>query len=165
MSFLNLPYIAAATPPEYEVRIIDEEYEEIDFESNPWLVALSAQTPVAPRAYDVARLFREKGVKTVMGGVHASTLPQEALQYVDAVIIGEGEFVWKDVLSDLEKGTLKDIYIDGEEFTMNGNRVRLELVEHTTASIPVRNDDSPEDETPPEEDSGSPDEESAKVIS
>ena len=61
--------------------------------------------------------------------------------------------------------TLKDIYIDGEEFTMNGNRVRLELVEHTTASIPVRNDDSPEDETPPEEDSGSPDEESAKVIS
>jgi radical SAM superfamily enzyme YgiQ (UPF0313 family) len=120
MSFLNLPYIAAATPPEYEVRIIDEEYEEIDFESKPWLVALSAQTPVAPRAYEVARLFREKGVKTVMGGVHASTLPQEALQYVDAVIIGEGEFVWKDVLSDLENGTLKDIYDGGSDHELKG---------------------------------------------
>ncbi|MFC1883459.1 B12-binding domain-containing radical SAM protein, partial [Thermodesulfobacteriota bacterium] len=120
MSFLNLPYIAAASPPEYEVRIIDEEHEEIDFESNVWLVALSAQTPVAPRAYEVAGLFKEKGVKTVMGGVHASTLPEEALQHVDAVIIGEGEFVWKDVLSDHEKGELKNVYNGGADHELKG---------------------------------------------
>jgi radical SAM superfamily enzyme YgiQ (UPF0313 family) len=120
MSFLNLPYIAAATPPEYEVRIIDEEHEEIDFESNVWLVALSAQTPVATRAYEVAELFKEKGVKTVMGGVHASTLPEEALQHVDAVIIGEGEFVWKDILSDLEKGELKNVYQGGADNELKG---------------------------------------------
>ena len=61
--------------------------------------------------------------------------------------------------------TLKDIYIDGEEFTMNGNRVRLELVEHNTASIPVRNEDSPEEETPSKEGSTPQDDTSAKVIS
>ena len=61
--------------------------------------------------------------------------------------------------------TLKDIYIDGEEFTMNGNRMRLELVEHTTASIPVQKDDEPEEETSSQEDSTSQNDTSAKVIS
>jgi radical SAM superfamily enzyme YgiQ (UPF0313 family) len=113
MGFLNLPYLAAVTPPDYEVAIVDEEHEEINFDDNAWLVALTAQTPVAPRAYEVAKAFKERGITTVMGGVHASTLPEEALQYVDAVIIGEGEFVWSQVLADLENRTLKPVYESG----------------------------------------------------
>jgi len=120
MAFLNLPYLAAVTPPDYEVQIIDEEHEEINFNTNPWLVALTSQTPVAPRAYEVARLFRKRGVTTVMGGVHASIQPEEALQHVDAVICGEGEFVWPQVLADLEDGSLKPVYRSGTRYELNG---------------------------------------------
>jgi len=113
MAFLNLPYLAAVTPVHYEVEIIDEEYEKIIFDANVWLVALTAQTPVSVRAYEVADEFRKLGVKTVMGGPHASTRPDEALKHVDAVIIGEGEFVWPRMLSDLENGELNPVYEGG----------------------------------------------------
>jgi len=110
MAFLNLPYVAAVTPAGYDVRIVDEEHETIDFDEPVWLVALSAQTPVAPRAYEIAREFKKRGITVVMGGIHASTLPDEALAYVDAVIIGEGEPVWQGVLQDLEAGRLRKTY-------------------------------------------------------
>ena len=118
MSFLNLPYLAAVTPPVYDVRILDEEHEAIDFSGAPWLVALTAQTPVAPRAYEIADRFRRRGVTVVMGGVHASTLPQEALEHVDAVIVGEGEFIWQELLADLEKGSLRERYRSGTEHAL-----------------------------------------------
>jgi radical SAM superfamily enzyme YgiQ (UPF0313 family) len=120
MAFLNLPYLAAATPPHYEVEIVDEEYRSINFDEPLWLVGLTAQTPVAPRAYEVADAFRRRAVPVVMGGVHASTLPEEALEHVDSVIIGEGEFVWKQVLSDLEQGGLKQLYQGGIDHGLEG---------------------------------------------
>jgi len=120
MPFLNLPYLAAVTPAHYDVSIIDEEHEQVNFEADASLVALSAQTPVAPRAYQIAKEFKARGIPVVMGGVHASTLPEEALQYVDAVIIGEGEFVWKDVLDDFEKGELKSVYTSGTDYNLAG---------------------------------------------
>jgi radical SAM superfamily enzyme YgiQ (UPF0313 family) len=110
MAFLNLPYLAAVTPEGYQVEILDEQYEEIPFETDIWLVALTAQTPVSVRAYEVADRFRSLGVTTVMGGPHASTCWEEALRHVDAVIVGEGEFVWPQVLSDLENGQLRPVY-------------------------------------------------------
>ncbi len=119
MSFLNLPYLAAVTPPEYSVRIIDEEHEQIDFSEDVWLVALTAQTPVAPRAYEIADRFRARNITVVMGGVHASTLPQEALNHVDAVIMGEGEFVWEKLLSDFESGSLQQVYRSGIDHSLN----------------------------------------------
>jgi radical SAM superfamily enzyme YgiQ (UPF0313 family) len=118
MAFLNLPYMAAVTPEEYDSQIIDEQYQEIDFNADAWLVALSAQTPVAPRAYEVAKAFKKRGITTVMGGVHASTCPDEALKYVDAVIIGEGEFVWPQVLKDLENGRLRSTYEGGTSYNL-----------------------------------------------
>ena len=120
MSFLNLPYLAAVTPSDYAVQIVDEQHEPVDFNADVWLVALSAQTPVAPRAYTVAARFRARGIPVVMGGVHASTLPDEALQHVDAVIVGEGEFVWPRVLADLEAGRLKSIYQSGTSSGLAG---------------------------------------------
>lgn len=118
MAFLNLPYMAAVTPEKYDLQIIDEQYQEIDFNADAWLVALSAQTPIAPRAYEVAKAFKKRGITTVMGGVHASTRPDEALQFVDAVIIGEGEFVWPQVLRDLENGRLQPTYEGGTSYNL-----------------------------------------------
>ena len=110
LSFLNLPYLAAVTPPDIEVKIIDEAFEEVNFDEKLDLVGLTAQTPVAPRAYQIAAEFKKRGVPVVMGGVHASMLPEEALQHVDAVLVGEAEEVWPDLIEDLRKGQLKRIY-------------------------------------------------------
>jgi radical SAM superfamily enzyme YgiQ (UPF0313 family) len=110
LGFLNLPYVAAVTPPDVEVKIVDEAFEKIDFEEKPDLVGLTAQTPVAPRAYQIAMEFRKRGVPVVMGGVHASMLPEEALQYVDAVVIGEAEEIWPILIEDFRKGQLKKVY-------------------------------------------------------
>ena len=115
LSFLNLPYVAAVTPPDIEVKIIDEAFEEVNFDEKLDLVGLTAQTPVAPRAYQIAAEFKKRGVPVVMGGVHASMLPQEALQHVDAVVIGEAEEIWSNLIQDLRKAQLGRIYV-GSEF-------------------------------------------------
>lgn len=120
LGFLNLPYLAAMTPPGYTVEILDEEWQTIDFNAPVALVALSGQTPVANRAYRIADDFRKRGVPTLMGGVHASTLPEEAAAHVDAVVIGEGEFVWAEILADLENGGLKKFYRSGSEHALQG---------------------------------------------
>jgi radical SAM superfamily enzyme YgiQ (UPF0313 family) len=114
LSFLNLPYVAAVTPPDIEVKIIDEAFEEVNFDEKLDLVGLTAQTPVAPRAYQIAAEFKKRGVPVVMGGVHASMLPQEALQHVDAIVIGEAEEIWPNLIQDLRRGQLGRIYVGSE---------------------------------------------------
>lgn len=110
LSFLNLPYIAAVTPPEIEVKMVDEVYEKVPFDEKFDLVGITAQTPVAPRAYQIAQEFKKRGIPVVMGGVHASMLPEEALRYVDTVVIGEAEEIWPKLIEDLKKGQLRQIY-------------------------------------------------------
>jgi radical SAM superfamily enzyme YgiQ (UPF0313 family) len=110
LSFLNLPYVAGVTPPDVEVKIVDEAFQKVDFDEKVDLVGITAQTPVVPRAYEIAEEFKKRGVPVVMGGVHASMLPEEALQHVDAVLVGEAEEVWPDLIEDLRKGQLKRIY-------------------------------------------------------
>ncbi len=114
LSFLNLPYVAAVTPPGVELKIVDEAFEKIPFEEKVDLVGITAQTPVAPRAYQIAEEFRKRGIPVVMGGVHASMLPQEALQHVDAVVVGEAEGVWPDLIEDLRRGQMRRIYVGSE---------------------------------------------------
>src|SRR4030042_2449963 len=114
LSFLNLPYIAAVTPPGVEVEIVDEAFDQINFEEKVDLVGITAQTPVAPRAYRIADEFKRRGIPVVMGGVHASMLPQEALQHVDAVVVGEAEAVWPGLIEDLRKGQMRRGYGGGE---------------------------------------------------
>ena len=121
LSFLNLPYVAAVTPPGVELKIVDEAFEKIDFDEKVDLVGMTAQTPVAPRAYQIAEEFRKRGIPVVMGGVHASMLPQEALQHVDAVVVGEAEGVWPDLIEDLRRGQMRRIYV-GTEWT-NASRL------------------------------------------
>ncbi|MBM4347829.1 MAG: B12-binding domain-containing radical SAM protein, partial [Deltaproteobacteria bacterium] len=110
IGFLNLPYVAAVTPSDVEVRIVDEAFEKINFEEKPDLVGLTAQTPAAPRAYQIADQFRKREVPVVMGGVHASMLPDEALRHVDAVVIGEAEEIWPQLIEEFKRGHLKRVY-------------------------------------------------------
>ena len=75
--------------------VIDEKVEGIDFKQHADIVGITAMTPAANRAYEIADSFRQRGVKVVMGGMHVSKLPEEALQHCDAVVIGEAENLWQ----------------------------------------------------------------------
>ena len=108
--YLSLTTLAALTPQELEVRIIDENVEAVDFDSRPDLVAISLLTPLALRGYEIADRFRSRGVPVVVGGVHATMMPEEARQHADAVVIGEGEFLWPEVVADFLKGGLQPYY-------------------------------------------------------
>lgn len=106
---LNLPYIAALTPPHYAIEVLDENIE--PFQMRPAdLVGITAYTSTVHRAYTIARTFRERGVPVVMGGIHVSMLPDEALAHCDAVVIGEAETVWGRLLADFEAGRLQRRY-------------------------------------------------------
>jgi radical SAM superfamily enzyme YgiQ (UPF0313 family) len=107
---LSLASLAAVTPPDWEVELADEALSPVDFSTEADLVALTAMTPLAPRAYAIADRFRARGTKVVMGGFHASNLPDEALRHVDAVVIGEGEVSWPRLLQDFRKGELQRTY-------------------------------------------------------
>jgi radical SAM superfamily enzyme YgiQ (UPF0313 family) len=105
----GLAYLAALTPPDWEMRMIDENVEPLDSEEAD-LVALTAYTCNAPRAYEISEEYRQRGSKTVMGGVHASMLPDEASRFVDSVVVGEAEPVWQQVLNDFDKGQMRPLY-------------------------------------------------------
>lgn len=107
---LSLAMIARYTPEHYDVKIVDEAVEELDFDTPVDLVGVTCMTPLAPRAYEIATRFRERGVTVVMGGIHASYMTEEALRYVDAAVVGEGENLWPRVLEDFEKGNLQKVY-------------------------------------------------------
>jgi radical SAM superfamily enzyme YgiQ (UPF0313 family) len=107
----SLFIIPALTPPEYRVTIINQKlsWNDRDF-AGGGLVGISCATGNVVSGYRIADRYRQAGAKVVMGGVHASHLPQEALEHCDAVVIGEAESVWPQVVGDYEKGELKRIY-------------------------------------------------------
>ena len=111
---LGLTLLASLFPKDYEVKIINEAIEEIDFNANVDLVGITGLTCVIRRAYAVADRFRERGVKVILGGVHASLLPGEAKEHSDAVFIGEAEGRLEKILSDFEAGALKPFYKNQE---------------------------------------------------
>lgn len=106
---LPLAYLAACTPGHYDVRILDEYVEPLEFEPAD-IVGITSYTSHIVRAYEIAQQYRNAGVPVVMGGIHASMLPEEALNYCDAVVVGEAEDLWPRVLQDFERGRLKSIY-------------------------------------------------------
>ncbi len=107
---LNLLYLAALTPRDIEVTLTDEHVDKIDFEEEVDLVGITSLTATAPRAYEIADEFRKRGIKVVLGGIHPSVLPQEAVQHADAVVIGEAENLWPQVIEDFTKERLKKFY-------------------------------------------------------
>ena len=107
---LTLTTLAALTPSDVEVKITDENVEPIDFEEDVDLVGVTGMIMHAPRAYQIAQRFRQRGIPVVMGGPHASSLPLEAKEHVDAVVIGEAENLWEGLIKDLKNGCLKPFY-------------------------------------------------------
>lgn len=111
---LALGILAAMTPKDWRITMLDEAKEPLrDVPDADAVCVTCFTTSVAPRAYEIARMWRDKGVPVIIGGNHPSMLPDEALQFASTVVTGEAESVWPDVLSDIESGSLKERYDAG----------------------------------------------------
>jgi len=107
---LSLGVLAGLTPRDWDVRIIDEAVETVDLDLDATLVGITVMTPLAPRAYELADHFRGRKIPVVLGGIHPTVLPDEALEHADAVVVGEAEDVWGEVLRDAVRRRLRGIY-------------------------------------------------------
>lgn len=116
---LALPIIASITPEDIEVVLTDDNIgEEINYEEDVDLVAISCFTPQAQRAYEIADEFRKHNKKVILGGIHPTAMPAEAAMHADAVCIGEAENTWLEVLHDFNIGSLKKIYQSNAVFDL-----------------------------------------------
>ena len=109
---LSLAYVAAVTPKHWDVELVDEQCEGLqDYTGRKAdLVGITAFTTQVTRAYEIAGQFRPRGIPVVLGGIHASLVPTEALEYCDAICLGECESAWPGLVADVEAGTLQRTY-------------------------------------------------------
>ncbi|HEY3236826.1 MAG TPA: radical SAM protein [Polyangiaceae bacterium] len=110
---LGLGVLASLTPPEDEVIYTDDVVRPFDLERDVKdvdLVGISVDSKTARRSYDIAAAYRRRGVKVVLGGIHPTAVPDEALQYADAVVLSEAEDLWPTLLSDFKAGRLQRLY-------------------------------------------------------
>lgn len=120
MEPLVFAILAARTPEDVDITLVDERLEAIPYDEPTDLVAITVETYNARHSYQIATRFRRRGVPVVIGGYHATFLPQEALQFVDAVVIGDAEGVWEQVVRDAREGTLQKIYRATEPQSLAG---------------------------------------------
>ncbi|NRT87034.1 B12-binding domain-containing radical SAM protein [Clostridium beijerinckii] len=113
--------IANLTPKEHEVIIENENVENIDFDENVDLVAITVTVDVMNRAVEISKEFQKRGVKVIAGGIHITADPEGAANSFDAIIIGMAERVWEKVLKDVENNSIKKIYYDMEN--IRGNEI------------------------------------------
>ncbi len=129
---MSLLIIASHTPMDIKVIIFDEFIEEIDFNEQFDLVGITAMTQQANRAYEIADIYRKRNIPVVMGGIHATVLPEEALQHVNTVFLGESEKLWPQFLKDFEYGAEKKIYSGEGFFDLSESKVpRYELLNYS----------------------------------
>ncbi|MFC1629533.1 B12-binding domain-containing radical SAM protein, partial [Gemmatimonadota bacterium] len=107
---LTLPRIAALTPDDVEVEIITETIQEIDYETDADLVAISGMGGTVMRGWQISDEFRKRGKKVVMGGIVVTLAPEKSLDHCDSIVLGEAEGIWPQVVRDAQKGQLEPIY-------------------------------------------------------
>ncbi|MCX5905691.1 MAG: radical SAM protein [Deltaproteobacteria bacterium] len=117
---VNLPLLAALTPSGHTITIVEEAFAPDDINQDVDSVGITVLTELAPRAYRIADSYRQKAVKVVMGGIHPTVLPDEALEHSDAVVVGEAEGVWPRPLSDAASGQMQRIYRAGKMTDLQG---------------------------------------------
>ena len=117
---VNLPLLAALTPPCHTVTIVDEALAPDDTSQDVDLVGITVMTDLVLRAYDIADTYRRKKVLVVMGGIHPTVLPDEALEHADAVVVGEAENIWSRLVSDAASGQMQRLYRAGKLTDLQG---------------------------------------------
>ena len=116
---ITLPYLAAITPDKYSVKVVNENYEDIDFNEDADLVGITCYTMTAPRVYEIADEFKRRGKTVILGGYHPTAMPEEAKQHADSIVKGMAELTWPRALDDFEKGRLKPFYERDHSFDLS----------------------------------------------
>jgi radical SAM superfamily enzyme YgiQ (UPF0313 family) len=128
---ITLPHLASITPSKYEVEIVNENYSNIDFNSDCDVVGITSYTMTAPRVYEIADEFIRRGKKVVLGGYHVTALPEEAKQHADSIVLSWAEASWPQLLDDVEKNKLKPFYGPNENYSVeNIPPLRRDLIHH-----------------------------------
>src|SRR3984957_12371183 len=127
MQPLSMALLASLMPADVEVRFYDDRMEEIPFDEPTDLVAMSVETFTALRAYKIAREFRARGIPVVMGGYHVTLLPEEAAQEADAIVVGDAEPIWDELLEDAQHHSLKPRYDGRGKRVLSNIRPRREI--------------------------------------
>jgi radical SAM superfamily enzyme YgiQ (UPF0313 family) len=111
MEPLMLGVLAGLTPPDVECVLHDDRMETIPYDEPTDLVAITVETYTSRRAYEIAGEFRKRGVQVVLGGMHVTLLPDEAMEHADAIFVGDAEDGWVTVVEDARRGKLKPRYV------------------------------------------------------
>lgn len=110
MEPLQLGVLAGITPPDIEVVLYDDRMETIPYDEPTDLVAITIETYTARRTYEIAAQYRQRDVPVVIGGMHATLLPEEVSKHADSIYLGDAEFQWLELIEDARKGKLKPRY-------------------------------------------------------
>jgi radical SAM superfamily enzyme YgiQ (UPF0313 family) len=127
MQPLSLAILASLTPADVQLELMDERLEPIRFDAPTDLVAMTVETFTARNAYQIAARFRRRGIPVVMGGYHPTLLPEEALQHADAVVVGDAEGIWPEVVEDARAGELRRVYQAAETPSLAGPMPRRDI--------------------------------------
>jgi radical SAM superfamily enzyme YgiQ (UPF0313 family) len=119
MEPLVFAILSGCTPSKHTVTLFDERLEQIEYNFPADLVAISVLTFTAKRAYTIAGKFRQRGIKVVMGGFHPTLMPDEVIEFCDAVVIGDAEPVWEKLLEDADNGQLQKFYHSSNEYDLS----------------------------------------------
>jgi radical SAM superfamily enzyme YgiQ (UPF0313 family) len=120
MEPLVFAVLTGLTPPDVELALFDDRLESIPYDDPTDLVAITVETYTARRAYQIGTQFRQRGVPVVMGGFHATFLPQEVLPHADSIVVGDAEGLWPQVVRDVQAGKLPRIYRWSSQPPLNG---------------------------------------------
>ena len=127
MEPLQLGLLAGLCPPDVDVSLFDDRCETIPYDHPTDLVAMTVETFTARRAYEISRAFRQRGVPVVLGGFHPTLAPEEAAAHADAIVLGDAETVWNDVLHDVRTRSLKPLYRADRGIPQSGAQPRRDL--------------------------------------
>ncbi len=116
---LALPYLAALTSPEFDVEVVDEFIDDIDFDIKVDLVGITTLLAQVPRAIEISREFKKRGVTVIAGGVGISCVKSEVESHFDSIIIGEAEDTWPLALDHFKAGKLQKVYTSTKDNALN----------------------------------------------
>ncbi|MFO1183956.1 MAG: radical SAM protein [Bauldia sp.] len=137
MEPLPIAALTGLTPRDVDLTFFDDRLESVDFDRPSDLAAIPVETYTARRAYQIASEFRSRKVPVVMGGFHATLAPDEVARYAEAVVVGEAEAVWGEVIDDARAGTLKRFYRAPDQVDLGKVRYDRRLF-HGKRYLPIR---------------------------
>ena len=127
MQPLQLGLLAGLTPAAVDVALVDDRCEPVPYDTPTDLVAITVETFTARRAYEISAAYRARGVRVVLGGFHPTLLPEEAARHADAVVVGDAESVWEEVVRDAQADRLQARYVGTPGIPQRGVLPRRDL--------------------------------------